>query len=167
MNGLWNCFGHEIIIVLANREEKLFRHVAMVAKFLDHTKPKTSLKKWSCTVSNFIELTQFHLICQMLGKFSGVKSERTVSKFRKRKWKLLCYVFTFSFKPVREIRRFHVAVVQRRLRNVQKSVMRVQSCCFANKNLRLFIVLYFSVVRPSRSSALRYGLPSCMSVKTT
>ena len=81
---------------------------------------------------------QFHLICQMLGKFSGVKSERTASKFRKRKWKLLCYVFTFSFKPVREIRRFHVAVVQRRLRNVQKSVMQVQSCCFDNVNLLLF-----------------------------
>ena len=31
---------------------------------------------------------------------------------------------------------------------------------------RLFTVLYFSV-RSSRSSALRYGLPSCMSVKTT
>ena len=33
-------------------------------------------------------------------------------------------------------------------------------------NYRLFTVLYFSV-RSSRSSALRYGLPSCMSVKTT
>ena len=31
---------------------------------------------------------------------------------------------------------------------------------------RLFTVLYFSV-RSSRSSALRYGLPSCISVKTT
>ena len=31
---------------------------------------------------------------------------------------------------------------------------------------RLFTVLYFSV-RSSRSSALRYGLPSRMSVKTT
>ena len=31
---------------------------------------------------------------------------------------------------------------------------------------RLFTVLYFSV-RSSRSSALRYGWPSCMSVKTT
>ena len=31
---------------------------------------------------------------------------------------------------------------------------------------RLFTVLYFSV-RSSRSSALCYGLPSCMSVKTT
>ena len=35
MNGLWNCFGDEFIIVLANREEKLLRDVARVAKFLD------------------------------------------------------------------------------------------------------------------------------------
>ena len=33
---------------------------------------------------------------------------------------------------------FHVVVVQRRQRNVQKSVMHVQSCCFANLNLLLF-----------------------------
>ena len=39
-----------------------------------------------------------------------------------------CLVFTFSTK--REIRQFHVVVVQRRRRNVQKSVMHVQSCCF-------------------------------------
>ena len=47
-------------------------------------------------------------------------------------------VFPFSTK--REIRHFHVvqALVQRRLRNVQKSVMHVQSCCFANLNLLLF-----------------------------
>ena len=32
----------------------------------------------------------------------------------------------------REIWHFHVVVVQRRQRNVQKSVMHVQSCCFAN-----------------------------------
>ena len=31
-----------------------------------------------------------------------------------------------------------MAVVQGRLRNVQKSVMHVQSCCFANQNLLLF-----------------------------
>ena len=37
LNGLWNCFGDKIIIVLANREENLLRHVAMVAKFLDDT----------------------------------------------------------------------------------------------------------------------------------
>ena len=29
------------------------------------------------------------------------------------------------------MRHFHVVVVQKRERNVQKSVMHVQSCCFA------------------------------------
>ena len=46
-----------------------------------------------------------------------------------------------SFVPVldkREIRQFHVVVLQRRQRNVQKSVMHVQSCCFACLNLLLF-----------------------------
>ena len=50
-----------------------------------------------------------------------------------------CLVFPSSTK--REIRHFHVVVVQRRQRNVQKSVMYVQSCCFANKSYRLFAVL--------------------------
>ena len=36
-----------------------------------------------------------------------------------------------------EMRKFHVVVVQRHS-NVQKSVMLVQSCCFANLNLWLF-----------------------------
>ena len=45
-----------------------------------------------------------------------------------------CVVFTYSIKREREIRKFHVAVVQRRLKYVQKSVMHVQSCCFENKN---------------------------------
>ena len=38
----------------------------------------------------------------------------------------------------REIRHFQVVVVQRQLGNVQKSVMHVQSCCFACLNLLLF-----------------------------
>ena len=45
-----------------NNREKL-RHVAMVAKFLDDNTSETSLKKGIRTVSNFIDLTQFHLIC--------------------------------------------------------------------------------------------------------
>ena len=44
-----------------------------------------------------------------------------------------CFVFLSSTKP--EIRHYHVVVVQRRLRNVRKSVMHVQSCYFANLNL--------------------------------
>ena len=70
----------------------------------------------------------------MLATFSGGESERTLSKFRAR---------------AHEIRKFHVAVVQPRLRNVQKSVMHAQSCCFANKPVALFAVLFtvaFAVV---------------------
>ena len=48
-----------------------------------------------------------------------------------------CIVFTSSTK--RKIRQFHVAVVQLRQRNVQKSVMHVQSCCFANLNLWVLV----------------------------
>ena len=47
-----------------------------------------------------------------------------------------CLVFPSSTK--REMRHFHVVVVQRRLRNVQKSTMQMLSCCFANINLLLF-----------------------------
>ena len=47
-------------------------------------------------------------------------------------------VFTYSIKQAREKRKFHVAVVQPRLRNVQKGVMHVLSCCFANIKLLLF-----------------------------
>ena len=47
-----------------------------------------------------------------------------------------CLVFPSSTR--REIRHFHVVVVQRRQRNVQKRVMHVSSCCFANLNLLLF-----------------------------
>ena len=36
---------------------------------------------------------------------------------------------------MRDIRKFHVAVVQRRLRNVEKSVMHLPSRCFADKNI--------------------------------
>ena len=53
-------------------------------------------------------------------------------------------VFTSSTK--REIRQFHVVVVQRRQGTVPKSVMHVQSCCFASLNLLFFIVLVAVVV---------------------
>ena len=99
------------------REDKSLRLVAMVAKFPEDHKPKTSLKKWIRTVSNFNDVIQFHLTFQMLAKFSGVESERTVSKVRKRKRKF-CVGFTYSTKQARVIRKFHVAVVQRRLRDV-------------------------------------------------
>ena len=46
---------------------------------------------------------------------------------------------TFFIK--REIRHFHVVVVQKRERNIQKSVMHVQSCCFAYQTYCFYGVL--------------------------
>ena len=75
-----------------------------------------------------------------MAKFSGIESVRTVVKFRKRKLKEnFCVLFTNSIKWECEIKHFHVAVVQRRLRNVQKSVMHVQGCCFANVHVNLLL----------------------------
>ena len=47
-------------------------------------------------------------------------------------------MFTYSIKQAREIRKVHVVVVQRSPRTVQKSIMHMQSCCFAYLNLCLF-----------------------------
>ena len=54
-----------------------------------------------------------------------------------RERKLCRHSFTASSMK-REIRYFHVVVVQRQQRNVEKSVMHVQSGCFANPNQLLF-----------------------------
>ena len=71
------------------------------------------------TVSNSIDLIQFHLICQMFVKFSGFNPKGSYLSLEKEK-ETFCVVFTYSIKRSREIRKFHVAVVQRRLRNEQK-----------------------------------------------
>ena len=47
-------------------------------------------------------------------------------------------MFTYSINQAHEIRKVHVVVVQQRLRNEQKSIMHMQSCCFACLNLCLF-----------------------------
>ena len=70
-----------------------------------------------------------------VGKFFWSWSLRDYQSSRKEK-ESRCLVFMFSTK--REMRHFHVVVVQRRQRNVQKRVMNVQSCCFSNLNLLLF-----------------------------
>ena len=87
--GVFLCLQHS---QSRHREKNSLRHFAIVTKVLDDNKPKTSLKKWIRTASNFIDLIQFHLIWQMLAKFSRVESERTVSKFRRGKRQLLCCV---------------------------------------------------------------------------
>ena len=52
-----------------------------------------------------------------------------------------CVLFNYFIKRAREVRKFHVTVVQRRLRNVQKSVMDVQNnllffCLFCSRRRR-------------------------------
>ena len=64
-------------------------------------------------------------------------------------------MFTSSVR--REIGQFQVVVVQRRQGNVQKRVMHVQSCCFANLNLLLFCRSHFR--RRRRSPVPPHHLP--------
>ena len=47
----------------------------------------------------------------------------------------------------REIRKFHVAVVQQRLRNVQKSVMHVQSFFFCQSKPIVFLLFAVAVAK--------------------
>ena len=92
-------------------------------------------KKWIGAVSNFIALVLCRLSRQMLANVLKLNSKGLYQSSRTEK-ESCCLVFPPSTKH--EIRHFNVVVVQRRLRNVQKSVMHVQSCCFANLNLLLF-----------------------------
>ena len=73
----------------------------------------------------------------MLAKFSGFNLKGPFLSLQKEKQNF-CVVLTYPIKRARQIMKFHVAVVQRRLRNIQKRVMHVQSCYFANINLLLF-----------------------------
>ena len=49
------------------------------------------------------------------------------------------HLFTFSLKC--KIMQFHVEIVQKRQRNIQKSVMRVQSCHFPSKPIVVVVVV--------------------------
>ena len=61
----------------------------------------------------------------MLAKFSGLNPKGPYLSLEKEK-ENFCPLFTYSIKRACEIRKFHVAVavVQRRLRSVQESVIR-------------------------------------------
>ena len=71
----------------------------------------------------------------MFAEFSELNPKGPYLSLAKEK-ENFCVVLTYSINRVREIRKFHVAVVQQRLRNVQKRVMHVQSCFFFFANLR-------------------------------
>ena len=97
------------------------------------TKSKTSI------IFKLFQIIQFHLICQMLAKFSGIVSESTISKCGKEKH---CVVFTYSTGRLKLASlRSCSSRATMALRNVHKSVMHMQSCRFANAKLLVFAVL--------------------------
>ena len=73
------------------REEKSLRQFAMVAKFLHDNKPIKSLESLFTLFQTSPDLIQFHLIWQILAKFS-FGPYLSSSKFRKRKRQFLCCV---------------------------------------------------------------------------
>ena len=98
------------------------------------------------TLLGLFHLVQFDKCWQI---FLEVNSERLYQSSGKEKESsfLVCTSSTTS-----ENRHFYVVVVQRRLRNVQKSVIHVQSSCFANLNLLLFCRSRFCYRRRCLSS---------------
>ena len=87
----------------------------MVAKFLDDNKPKTSLKIWTPTVSNFVTLW----CVKYWWNFLGLNSKGPYLSLEKEKDNF-CVLFTYSIKRAGEIRKFHVAVVPRTAKKCTK-----------------------------------------------
>ena len=92
---------------------------------------KTSLNNWIHHVSKFIAQDTCFSICQMLANFFWAWILKDWIR------KSLSCVFTSPTKY--EMMQFCVLIVQRRQKNVQKSVMYVQRCSFVNLNLLLFL----------------------------
>ena len=108
-----------------------------------------SLKMWN---------VKFTEMWNVKWNFLGVDFLGTGLKLRKRKENSSSLV-TFSIN--REIRHFHVVAVQWRQRNVQKSAMRVQSCCFANHTCCFFAVLVAVAVVVAKASCYQRLFGSC------
>ena len=83
------------------------------------------------TLSHLFQLVRF-VKCWRI--FLELNSKRLYQSSRKEKESRL--VFTSSTQ--REIRHFHIVVVRRRQRSLQKGVTHVQSCFFTNLNLLPF-----------------------------
>ena len=92
-------------------------HVLGVLRSNDATATKTSLKQWIYVLSVFIKCRRTKLELNSYG--ANPSSERDI-KFRR-------FLSTNSIKAV------HVVVVQKQAKKCKKSMMHVQSCCFAYK----------------------------------
>ena len=117
---------HPWRLLLANRELKQQWRWRLTKR---HLKSEFALLQ---TLSRLFHLVYFVKCWQM---FLELNSKGLYQSSGKEK-ESCCLVFHSSKKH--EIRYFHVVVVQQRLTNVQKSMMHVQSCYFANLNLLVF-----------------------------
>ena len=124
---------HPIIIVIIITELKQRRRRRLRKR---HLQSKLALLQTLPRLFHFV----YFVKCWQI--FLELNSKGLYQSLRKKK-ESCCLVFPSSTK--RAIRHFYVVVVQRRQRNVQKSVMRVESCCFANLNLYCVIGVLFDV----------------------
>ena len=100
------------------------------------TAAKTSLEiAFFQTLSGFFHFAE-NIKCRWISlELISWESHSSLERERKNRPRL----FMSSIKlETREIRLFHVIIMQWRLRNVQKSVLHVQSCCFALIKLIVF-----------------------------
>ena len=137
---------------LAFSQERRSRYVTLPYKqnfwMTTNWKRDFKIKKWIPTVSNcfiyFVKCWRNFLRLNPKGPYLSQGKEKDV----------LCCVYLLHKVRERKIRNFHIAVLQRRLRNVQKRVMHVQSCCFAKYKPIAFLPFSMQI---SRSSRLRRG----------
>ena len=94
---------------------------------------KRHLKSEFALFQKVMDLVQFHLICADVCKifWGWIWKDHIKVKKKEEEVFMLC-----SPAPWSEC--VKLGIVQRRLRNVQKSMMHKKSCCFANINLLLF-----------------------------
>ena len=91
-----------------------------------HLKSEVALLQ---TLSRLFHLVHFVKCWQLFLELNSKRLYRSSGKEKRKSW---------SFVHVLHKAYFHVVDVQWHQRNVQKSVIHVQSCCFANLNLSLF-----------------------------
>ena len=102
---------------------------------------KTSLKKVNLRSSSLSRLLPpVYVIKSRRTPRVEVECQGSLPKCRKRN-KILSHLFTPSLKC--KIMQFHVEIVQKRQRNIQKSVMPVQSCRFPSKPIVVVVVVVF------------------------
>ena len=104
---VWQFNWHKLLDTFTKSLHACLFHATTTA-----TATKTPLKKWICTASNFIALIPSRLVRVWSWNL------KDCIKVQKKKKKVVVFCSPSSTK--REIRQFHVVVVQRRQRNVQK-----------------------------------------------